>query len=144
MKSKAVLVALLFLLSGLILTRGTPGAAQQLQRPPQLPYEFAGGRPGVFRFHPQEQMRADLAEAAELRNGVERLRGVLPRISDPAAREQLQSELARWETHLSRLELRVNSSAGPTAATVESRLNGIKGARQCGVCHGQMDGDSGQ
>lgn len=142
MKTRAVLCALLLVLLftwGWSQSPSAPEASLRVAEPfaaQQLPPEFSGGRPGVFRFHPQEEMRGDRQELAELRISIERTRGLLQAVKDPAARAELQEQLGRWQTHISRMEQRQTTSAGPTAATVESRLNAMKGARSCGVCHG--------
>ena len=111
------------------------GAVSQA-RLPQYPTDLTAGRPGVFRFAPQEQIQADKAELAELRIGIERLHSALRTVRDPELRRLLDAELERWQLHVNRMEARLHSSVGPTAAIVEGRLNGMKGARQCGVCHG--------
>jgi hypothetical protein len=111
-------------------------AAVSQARLPQYPTDLAAGRPGIFRFSPQEQVQADKTELGELRIGIERLQLSLRTARDPELRRQVQAELERWQLHVNRMEARLYSSAGPTAATVEARLNGMKGARQCGVCHG--------
>ena len=135
MTRKAALVFLLLFVL-LAFPRSASIAAQRFQNPPEFPRDIAGGRPGSFRFLPTEQLRADRTEIADLRAGVDRLQRLLPRVSDPVAQREIAGELERWSLHIARLEQRANSSAGPTAATVEARLNQIKGQRNCGVCHG--------
>lgn len=103
--------------------------------PAQYPNDLAGGRPGVFRFYPSQEVQADRNELAQIRVGFERLHALLPRITDATARRELQAQLEIWQLHVTREEQRMRTSAGPTAAEVEARLNSIKGARQCGVCH---------
>ena len=87
-------------------------------------------------------MRGDKLELAELRVSIERTRTILHAIKDPAARQELQEQLDRWQIHVTRMEQRLTTSAGPTAATVESRLNAMKGARMCGVCHAGQYGST--
>jgi hypothetical protein len=103
---------------------------------PPVPQELAGGRPGSFRFSTAVQLEADRADLAALRASIERVENLLPAVADPAARQALQAEVQNWQLHAARYQQRLFASAGHTAATVESRLNGIKGQRQCGVCHG--------
>ncbi len=105
-------------------------------RPAQFSAPQASGRPGVFRFHPYQEIQAERAELKQLRAGIDRLHGLLPAVGDAAARQELKSELALWQAHLDGEEQHLRLSAGPTAAEVETRLNEIKGARACGVCHG--------
>lgn len=131
MKTRVILLALsLLFLLGWVST-GDRGAV----RAAQYPNDLAGGRPGVFRFYPSQEIQADRNELAEIRVGIERLRLMLPKVGDPALRRELQAQLEVWQLHTNREEQRMRSSAGPTAAEVETRLNSIKGARQCGVCH---------
>ncbi len=141
MKTKVILCALTCLLVftwAWSQSRTLPETALRLTEPAaqQFPPDFSGGRPGIFRFHPQEEMRGDRMELAELRISIERTRALMPMLKDPAARAELQDQLDRWQLHVNRMEHRLGNSAGPTAATVESRLNAIKGARSCAVCHG--------
>jgi len=140
MKAKAALLALLLLTCLFAISRApeiVAAARAHAPSPAQLPRDFAGGRPGQFRFHPQEQLQADRLELVELRIGVERLRSQLSAVKDAAARDELRAQLERWQVHLDRMEARITTSAGPTAQEVEGRLNSMKGARACGVCHGQ-------
>jgi hypothetical protein len=134
MTRKAALVLLLFFL--LIAFPRSASIAQQFQGPPELPRDIAGGRPGTFRFTTNEQLRADRGELAELRAGLDRLDRLLPRVSDPVTQRELSNQIERWSIHIARLEQRSSTPAGPTAATVEARLDQIKGQRNCGVCHG--------
>jgi hypothetical protein len=103
---------------------------------PPVPQELAGGRPGSFRFSTAVLLDADRADLTELRASLERVPNLVPSIADPAARQVLQAELQKWQLHAARYEQRLSTSAGHTAARVEARLNGIKGQRQCSVCHG--------
>jgi hypothetical protein len=114
------------------------GAATQV-RLPQYPSDLTAGRPGIFRFTPQEQVQADKLELGDLRISIERLHASLRTVRDPELRRLLQGELERWQLHVNRMEARLYSSAGPTAANVETRLNGMKGARQCSECHGGIE-----
>jgi hypothetical protein len=100
------------------------------------PRELAGGRPGSFRFSTAVQLEADRADLAELRISIERVEDLLPAVANPATRQALQMEVQKWQLHAARYQQRLSTSAGHTASTVESRLNGIKGQRQCSVCHG--------
>jgi len=138
MKAKALILAAVLLsflgYSQLLCT--VPAAAAHPPAAPQLPRDFSGGRPGHFRFQPQEQIQADGRELAELRAGIERLRGDLPYIQDSTARVDLKLQLERWQVHLDRVQRELSSSAGPTASEVEQRLDSIKGSRSCSVCHG--------
>jgi hypothetical protein len=85
-----------------------------------------------------EQLRADRAEIADLRVGIDRLQRLLPTVRDVTAQREIANELERWSLHAARLEQRMNSSAGPTAATVEAHLNQMKGQRNCAMCHGSI------
>jgi len=139
MKTKAVILVSVFLLCLFGYDRiscSVPIAAAHAPAAPQLPREFAGGRPGHFRFHPQEQIQADRVELSQLREGIERLRGDLPYVKDAPAHQDLKLQLERWQMHLDRMERELSTSAGPTASEVEERLDSIKGARSCAVCHG--------
>ena len=71
-----------------------------------------------------------------MRAGIERLRGDLPYIQDSTARLDVKLQIERWQVHLDRMQRELNSSAGPTASEVEQRLDSMKGARSCSVCHG--------
>ena len=127
MKAKAAIALLILLIILLFPVRVTS------QWPPQ---ELAGGRPGSFRFSTAVQLEADRADLAELRASIERVEDLLPAVANPVARQALQAEVQKWQLHAARYQQRLVASAGHTAAAVESRLNGIKGQRQCGVCHG--------
>ena len=127
MKAKAALALLILLIILLFPARVTSQWS---------PQELAGGRPGSFRFSTAVQLEADRADLAELRASIERVEDLLPAVANPVARQALQVEVQRWQLHAARYQQRLVTSAGHTAATVESRLNGIKGQRQCGVCHG--------
>ena len=129
MKAKAALLLLILLIILLFPVRVTS------QWSP-VPQDLAGGRPGSFRFSTAVQLEADRADLAELRASIERVEDLLPAVANPVARQALQVELQKWQLHAARYQQRLVASAGHTAATVESRLNGIKGQRQCGVCHG--------
>ena len=133
MKRKSALVLLLLFL--LMAFPRSASVAQYFQNP-ELPRDLSAGRPGSFHFLTHEQLRADRAEIADLRAVIERLQRLLPRIADPVAQREVSRELERWSLHAARIEQRANSSAGPTAASVEARLNQLKGQRSCGVCHG--------
>ncbi len=137
---KVALVVLLLIILLIAFPRSASVAisTQHLQNPPDFPRDVTAGRPGSFRFVTHDQLRADRAELAELRLGIERLQRLLPSLRDANAQREIATELQRWSIHAARLEQRMNSSAGPTAATVEARLNQMKGARNCGVCHGGM------
>jgi hypothetical protein len=124
MKAKAAIALLILLIILLFPARVTSQWS---------PQELAGGRPGSFRFSTSVQLEAD---RADLRASIERVEDLLPAVANPATRQALQAELQRWQLHAARYQQRLVASAGHTAATVESRLNGIKGQRQCGVCHG--------
>ena len=129
MKAKAAIALLILLLILLFPTRVTS------QWPP-VPQELAGGRPGSFRFSTSVQLEADRADLAELRASIVRVENLLPAVANPATRQALQAELQKWQLHAARYQQRLSTSAGHTAATVEARLNRIKGQRQCGLCHG--------
>ncbi|MBZ5511950.1 MAG: hypothetical protein LAN70_12370 [Acidobacteriia bacterium] len=131
MKAKAALLLLILLLILLFPVRVTS------QWSP-VPQDLAGGRPGSFRFSTSAQLEADRADLIELRASIERVENLLPAVANPATRQALQAELQKWQLHAARYQQRLSASAGHTAATVESRLNGIKGQRQCGVCHGGL------
>jgi hypothetical protein len=103
---------------------------------PPVPQELAGGRPGSFHFSTAAQLDADRADLADLRASLERMRDLVPSVANAATRHALQTEVQRWQLHAARYEQRISTSAGHTASTVETRLNGMKGHRQCGVCHG--------
>jgi hypothetical protein len=132
MKTKAVFILLVVLL--LILLFPVPVTSQWTP----LPQELAGGRPGSFHFSTAAELQGDRDELAELRASVERVQNLLPAVANTATRQALQSEVQKWQLHTARYEQRLFTSAGHTAATVESRLNGLKGRRQCSVCHGGM------
>lgn len=140
MTRKAALVLFLLLILLIAFPRSASIAVpgQHFQNPPELPRDVTAGRPGSFRFVTTEQLRADRTEIADLRLGIDRLQRLLPSIRDANAQREIAGELQRWTIHTARLEQRLNSSAGPTAATVEARLNQMKGQRMCGVCHGGM------
>ena len=129
MKAKAALLLLILLIILLFPVRGTSQWS---------PQELAGGRPGSFRFSTAVQLETDRADLAELRASIERVEDLLPAVANPATRQALQAELQKWQLHAARYQQRLSASAGHTAATVEARLNGIKGQRQCGVCHGGL------
>lgn len=129
MKAKAAIALLILLLILLFPARVTS------QWPP-VPQELAGGRPGSFRFSTSVQLDADRADLADLRASIERVENLLPAVASSTTRQALQAEVQKWQLHAARYQQRLSTSAGHTAATVESRLNGIKGQRQCGVCHG--------
>lgn len=129
MKAKAAILLLILLLILLFPVRVTSQWS---------PRELAGGRPGSFHFSTTVQLEADRAELIELRASIERVEDLLPAVANPATRQALQAEVRKWQLHAARCQQRLFASAGHTAATVESRLNGIKGQRQCGVCHGGL------
>ena len=129
MKAKAALLFLILLIILLVPARVTSQWS---------PQELAGGRPGSFRFSTTVQLQADRDELADMRASFERVQSLLPAISDPITRQSLQVEIQKWQLHVARYEQRLSSSAGLTAASAETRLNAIKGRRQCGVCHGAM------
>ena len=131
MKAKAALVLLILLIILLF-------PAHVTSQWPPLPQELAGGRPGSFRFSTTVQLQADRDELADMRASFERVQSLLPAISDPITRQSLQVEIQKWQLHVARYEQRLSSSASPTAASAEARLNAIKGRRQCSVCHGAM------
>lgn len=134
MKTKAAFLLLLLLMLLLFPARVTS------QWPP-VPQELAGGRPGSFHFATAAQLDADRADLADLRASLERVQGLVSSVSNAATRQELLAELQKWQLHAAHYEQRLSTSAGPTAATVESRLNGIKGRRQCNVCHGSASGE---
>ena len=127
MKAKAAIALLILLIILLFPARVTSQWS---------PQELAGGRTGSFRFSTDVQLDADRADLAALRASIERVQDLLPAVANPATRQALQAEVQKWQLHAARCQQRLSTSAGPTAATVESRLNSIKGQRQCGVCHG--------
>ena len=129
MKAKAAIALLIVLIILLFPARVTS------QWSP-VPQELAGGRPGSFRFSTAVQLEADRADLAELRASIDRVEDLLPAVANPATRQALQAEVQKWQLHAARYQQHLSASAGHTASTVESRLNGIKGQRQCGVCHG--------
>jgi len=137
MKTKAAFLFLLLLLLILLF----PVRVTSQWTP--LPQELAGGRPGSFHFSTAAELQSDRDDLAELRASIDRVQNLLPAVANPATRQALQAELQKWQLHSARYEQRLFSSAGHTAATVESRLNGIKGRRQCSVCHGGIS-ESGQ
>lgn len=103
--------------------------------PPQGPTDLAG-RPGVFRFVTDEEMRANRVEIAELRASLDRVHATLDRVTrDPETQRRMQAEFDLWATHLGREEQRSQVSVSPTAAVAERRLSDMKGSRSCGVCH---------
>ncbi|MBZ5567178.1 MAG: hypothetical protein LAN64_04920 [Acidobacteriia bacterium] len=131
MKAKAALALLILLIILLFPARVTS------QWPP-MPQELAGGRPGSFRFSTTVQLQADRDDLADMHASIERVQSLVPAISDPITRQALQTEIQKWQLHVARYEQRLASSASPTAASAEARLNAIKGRRQCSVCHGAM------
>jgi len=144
MKTRAVLIvffvsALLLLLPALSLRPAPSGTALVAQvspqMSPQMPRGLAGGRPGIFRFIPREQLLADRSEIQQLRASLERWRVLADGVQDPMMRRQLEADLELWQTHLDRAQLRLTASASPTAQAVEMQLNDMKGTRMCGVCH---------
>ena len=137
MKTKAAFLFLLLLLLILLF----PVRVTSQWTP--LPQELAGGRPGSFHFSTAAELQSDRDDLAELRASIDRVQNLFPAVANPATRQALQAELQKWQLHSARYEQRLFSSAGHTAATVESRLNGIKGRRQCSVCHGGIS-ESGQ
>ena len=128
-KAGLVLLVLLFLLIVFPRSASVVVPGQHFQNPPDLPHDVSAGRPGTFRFITNEQFRADRAELVDLRAGIERLQRLLPTLRDPAAQRDIATELERWSLHTARLEQRMNSSAGPTAATVEARHTQMTGQR---------------
>ena len=137
MTRKAALVfVLLFLLLAFPRSASVAVPGQHFQSPPDFPRDVTAGRPGSFHFVTNEQLRADRAEIADLRAGIDRVQRLLPSLRDPIAQREVANELERWSLHVARLEQRMNSSAGPTAATVEARLTQMKGQRNCAICHG--------
>ena len=134
-KIALVFILLLFLLA---FPRSASVTTQHFQGPPDFQRDVSAGRPGSFRFVTNEQLRADRMEIADLRAGIERLHRLLPIVKDATAQREINAELERWSLHIARLEQRMSSSAGPTAASVEARLDQAKGTRSCGVCHGAM------
>jgi hypothetical protein len=136
MKAKAAVVLIILLIILLFPARVTS------QWPP-LPQELAGGRPGSFHFSTAVQLEADRHDLAELRASIQRVHNLLPAVADPATRQALQAEVQTWQLHAARYEQRLFTSDGRTAATVEARLNGVKGRRQCAICHGSIT-DPGQ
>ena len=137
-KTALVLLLLIILLIAFPRSASVARPGQQFQNPPDFPRDVSAGRPGSFRFVTSEQLRGDRAEIADLRLGIERLQRILPSVTDRNAQREIAGELQRWTLHTARLEQRLNGSAGPTAATVEARLNQMKGQRNCGLCHGGM------
>jgi hypothetical protein len=137
MKTKAAFLFLLLLLLILLF----PVRVTSQWTP--LPQELAGGRPGSFHFSTAAELQSDRDDLAELRASIDRVQHLLPTVANPGTRQALQAELQKWQLHSARYEQRLFTSAGHTAATVESRLNEIKGRRQCGVCHGGIS-ESGQ
>ena len=140
MNARNLLLAVLAILTVVVLgSRAAVSSWRQVAPTPQPAQYFApqaSGRPGVFRFHPYQEIQARRAEMKEMRAGIDRLQALLPSMPDGATRQELKSELARWQAHLDREEQHLSVSAGSTAAVVETRLNEMKGARTCGVCHG--------
>ena len=140
MNARNLLLAVLAILTVVVL--GSAAAVsnwRQVSPTPQPAQYFApqaSGRPGVFRFHPYQEIQAERADIREMRAGIGRLQALLPAMADGAARQELESELALWQAHLDREDHHHRVSAGSTAAAVETRLNEMKGARTCGVCHG--------
>jgi hypothetical protein len=134
-KSTLVFILLLLLLA---FPRSASVTPQHFQGPPDFQRDVSAGRPGTFRFVTNEQLRADRLEIADLRAAMDRMHRLLPAVKDAYAQREISAELERWSLHVARLEQRMNSSAGPTAASVEAHLNQAKGTRQCGVCHGAM------
>ncbi|HEU5451436.1 MAG TPA: hypothetical protein VFU76_05595 [Terriglobales bacterium] len=134
MKSRIALLALLLLTAFAYLER--PGA--QAAAPPaavQGPTDLAG-RPGVFRFITDEQIRAQRIEISELRTSLDRVHATLDRLTrDPETQRRMQAEFDLWMSHLGREEQRLDVSVSPTAAVAERRLTDMKGSRSCGTCH---------
>ena len=135
---RVALVLFLLVIVFVAFPRSASLARQHFQAPPDFPRDVTAGRPGSFRFITNEQLRADRAEVADLRVGVDRLQRLLPALRDAPAQREIANELERWSLHIARLEQRMNNSAGPTAATVEAHLNQMKGQRNCALCHGSM------
>src|SRR4051812_26771708 len=121
-RKAALVLVVLFLLIAFPRSASVAVPGQHFQNPPDMPRDVTAGRPGAFRFVTNEQLRADRAEIADLRLGIERVQRLLPTVRDSAAQREIATELERWSLHTARLEQRLNSSAGPTAATVETRL----------------------
>lgn len=140
MNARNLLLAVLAILTLVVLGSAAALSSWRQVPPAPQPAQYfapqASGRPGVFRFHPYQEIQSQRAEVKELHAGIERAQALLPSVSDAAARQELKSELARWQAHLDWEEQHLRTSAGPTAAEVETRLNEMKGSRTCGVCHG--------
>lgn len=133
MKPRIALLAL-FLLAAFAYTE-RPSA--QAAAPPALqgPTDLAG-RPGVFRFVTDEQIRAQRVEISELRTSLDRVHATLNRLTrDEETQRRLQAEFDLWMSHLGREEQRLDVSVSPTAAVAERRLTEMKGTRSCGTCH---------
>ncbi|HMK31648.1 MAG TPA: hypothetical protein VK473_18335 [Terriglobales bacterium] len=140
MKTRAVLIvffvsALLLLLPALPDRPAASSTALVAQITPQMPRGLSGGRPGIFRFIPREQLVADRAEIQQLRASLERWQLLASGVQDPITRRRLEADLELWQVHLDRAQLRLTASASPTAQAVEMQLNDMKGTRMCGVCH---------
>src|SRR5579884_3661144 len=133
MKRTIVLGALVFV-ALLLAAAGVSVRNAAAQAPPDVPRGISGGRPGIFRFIPREQLQAERAELTQLRASLERIRAGVSTIQDPAQRRQLDSDLDQWQIHLDRTQQRMTTSASSTAQMVELQLNDIKGQRMCGMC----------
>ena len=131
MKSRIVVIAL-FGLAAFAAVEAGPAQG----RMPQGPTDLAG-RPGVFKFMTDEEVRAKHLEISELRAAVDRMRGTMERLAarDPQTQRQLDADLQMFATHLGRDEQRMETSVSPTAALAEQRLTAMKGTRSCGICH---------
>ena len=133
MKSRIVVFAMLVLAALVYAQRHSAVAAAPppLQGPTDL-----SGRPGVFRFITEEELRAQRLEISELRASLDRVRGTVDRLArDPETQRRMQAEFDMWAAHLGREERHMDISASPTAAVAERRLTDMKGTRSCGTCH---------
>jgi hypothetical protein len=94
-----------------------------------------GARPGTFHFVTNEQTMADAAELKQVFAALDRIDQSVASL-DKATRERLLPDLQTVRTFANNVNAHRTSSAGPTAAQAEQRLNDAKGNYMCGACHG--------
>ena len=134
MKSRLGVIAL-FLLAALAYTQRHSALAATPHDAFQGPSDLAG-RPGMFRFVTDEEIRAKRVEISELRASLDRVHAAVNQLArDSETQRRMQAEFDTWATHLAREEQRLDVSVSPTAAIAERRLTEMKGARSCGTCH---------
>lgn len=104
---------------------------------PSLPTERNqfGGRPGTFHFVTNEQTMADARALQQAFAALDRLDHRLGTLK-PSVRNDFDNDLATLRSFAQQVYAKNTGNAGETAAMVEQRLNGAKGNRMCGACHG--------